>query len=74
MPRAYSVDRRERVIARSSGALRREAAEHVTIYQRQMRRLAAARSRPSGWEHFPLEEHADFLLELIARAYGIDAG
>ena len=31
MPRAYSVDMRERVIARSSGALRREAAEHVTI-------------------------------------------
>jgi len=31
MPRAYSVDMRERVIARSSGALRREAAEDVTI-------------------------------------------
>jgi len=31
MPRAYSVDMRERVIARSSRALRREAAEHVTI-------------------------------------------
>jgi hypothetical protein len=73
MPRAYSVDMRERVIARSSGALRREAAEQVTISAPKCGDWPLRGQGLRGGST-PLEEHADFLLELIARAYGIDAG
>lgn len=73
MPRAYSADMRERVIARvESGASRREAAEHyevsastAVIWVKCFRETGRCSAKPRGGSTSPLEEHAEFLLALI---------
>jgi len=73
MPRAYSADMRERVIARvESGASRREAAEHydvsastAVIWVKCFRETGRCSAKPRGGSVSPLEEHAEFLLALI---------
>lgn len=73
MPKAYSSDMRERVIARvESGASRREAAEHydvspstAVIWVKCFRETGRCTAKPRGGSTSPLEEHADFLLALI---------
>ena len=73
MPRAYSADMRERVIARvESGASRREAAEHydvspstAVIWVKCFRDTGRCSAKPRGGSISPLEEHAQFLLALI---------
>ena len=73
MPRAYSADMRERVIARvESGASRREAAEHydvsastAVIWVRCFHETGRCTAKPRGGSASPLEEHVEFLLALI---------
>lgn len=73
MPKAYSADMRERVIARvESGASRREAAEHydvspstAVIWVKCFRETGRCTAKPRGGSTSPLEEQADFLLALI---------
>lgn len=72
MPKAYSADMRERVIARvESGASRREAAEHydvspstAVIWVKCFRETGRCAAKPRGGSRSPLEEHAEFLLAL----------
>ena len=74
MPKPCSLDLRERVVeAVDSGASRREAAEWFNVSAssaiKWMQRRQATGSiapKPSGGSISPLEEHADFLLALIA--------
>ena len=74
MPKAYSADMRERVIARvASGASRREAAEHyeisastAVIWTKCFHETGRCAAKPRGGSTSPLEAHADFLLGLIA--------
>ena len=73
MPKAYSGDMRERVIARvESGASRREAAEHydisastAVIWVKCFRETGRCAAKPRGGSTSPLEKYADFLLALI---------
>jgi transposase len=73
MPKAYSGDMRERVIARvESGGSRREAAEHydvsastAIIWVKCFQETGRCAAKPRGGSTSPLEEHADFLLALI---------
>lgn len=73
MPKAYSSDMRERVIARvESGASRREAAEHyeisastAVIWVKRFHETGRCAAKPRGGSISPLEAHADFLLGLI---------
>jgi transposase len=73
MPRAYSADMRERVIARvESGASRREAAEHYEVsastaitWVKRYHEMGRCAAKPRGGSTSPLEEHAEFLLALI---------
>ena len=73
MPRAYSADMRMRVIARvEGGGSRREAAEHydvspstAVIWVKCYRETGRCAAKPRGGSTSPLEEHAEFLLELI---------
>lgn len=73
MPRAYSADMRQRLIARvESGASRREAAEHydvsastAVIWVKCFHETGRCAAKPRGGSMSPLEEHADFLLALI---------
>jgi|SRR3974390_2168709 len=73
MPKAYSGDMRERVIAEvESGASRREAAEEfevsastAIIWVRCFRETGRCAAKPRGGSISPLEKHADFLLGLI---------
>ena len=82
MPRAYSADMRERVIARvEGGASRREAAEHyevsastAVIWVKCFRETGRCAAKPRGGSTSPLEGHADFLLALIDDAARPDAG
>jgi transposase len=74
MPKPYSVDIRERVIARvEAGASRREAAEHFEIsasaavkWVKLFHETGRCAAKRFGGSTSPLEEHADFLLELVA--------
>lgn len=74
MPRAYSADMRARVIGRvEGGASRREAAEHyevspstAVIWVKCFRQTGRCVAKPRGGSISPLEEHAAFLLGLIA--------
>ncbi len=74
MPKAYSCDLRERVIARVvGGASRREAAEHYEIgvssaivWVKCFEETGRCAAKPRGGSISALEEHADFLLTLIA--------
>ena len=73
MPRAYSGDMRQRVIAEvESGASRREAAEEfevsastAIIWVKCFRETGRCMPKPRGGSISPLEKHAHFLLDLI---------
>src|SRR6266481_9167096 len=73
MPKAYSGEMRERVIAEvESGASRREAAEEfavsastAVIWVKCFRQTGRCAAKPRGGSISPLEKHADFLLALI---------
>ena len=75
MPTAYSTDIRGRVIARvESGASRREAAEQFEVspsaaikWVTCFRASGRCAAKPRGGSTSPLEEHADWLLALIAK-------
>jgi transposase len=74
MTKAYSLDLRRRVIAAvEGGASRREAAERFEISEssaiRWLRRWTSsgiATADPQGGSRSPLEDHASWLLALIA--------
>lgn len=74
MPRPYSNDLRARVIeAIEAGASRREAAERyelsasvVVIWAQRWEKTGSVAAKPSGGSTSPLEDHAEFLLALIA--------
>ena len=73
MPRAYSADMRERVIARvEAGASRREAAEYydvsastAVIWVKCFEETGRCAAKPRGGSTSPLEEYAGILLALI---------
>ena len=73
MPRSYSADMRQRVIARvESGGSRREAAEHydvsastAVIWVKCFRETGRCAAKPRGGSTSPLEEQAGFLLALL---------
>src|SRR5215471_6963043 len=75
MPNPYSAEFRQRVIARvESGCSRREAAEHFEIsasaavkWLQRWRNTGSAEAKPCGGSTSPLEEHARWLLALIAK-------
>lgn len=75
MPKAYSADLRERVVARvESGASCREAAEHFDIsastaihWVQRFRATGCCTAKPRGGSTSPLERHARWLFKLIAR-------
>lgn len=75
MPKAYSGDMRERVIAEvESGASRREAAEEfkvcastAIIWVKCFRETGRCAAKPRGGSISPLEKHADFLMGLVAK-------
>lgn len=74
MPKPYSLDLRERVIeAVVAGASRREAAEQyglspsvVVIWMQRWEATGSIAARPSGGSISPLEDHVEFLLDLVA--------
>src|SRR3974390_758419 len=75
MPKAYSADMRERVIAEvEGGASGGGAAEEVEvsastaiIWVKCFRETGRCAAKPRGGRASPLEEYADFLLGLIKR-------
>jgi transposase len=75
MPKAYSADMRERVIAEvEGGASRREAAEEfevsastAIIWVKCFHETGRCAAKPRGGSISPLEEYADFLLGLIKK-------
>src|SRR4029453_12614187 len=75
MPRPYSTDLRERAVeAVESGASRREIAEifkvgvsSVVRWCQRWSETGSAAPKPSGGSVSPLEEHADWILALIAK-------
>src|SRR6266571_2851599 len=75
MPKAYSGDLRARVIEEVlTGASRREAAERygispsvVVIWAQRFEETGSVAAKPSGGSTSPLEDHAKFLLDLIAK-------
>jgi transposase len=74
MPKPYSMDLRQRVIEWvAAGASRREAAELygvspsvVVIWVQRWEATGSIVARPSGGSVSPLEDHAEFLLGLVA--------
>ena len=74
MPKPYSGDLRARVIEEIvTGASRREAAERygisasvVVVWAQRFEKTGSVAAKPSGGSTSPLEDHADFLLALIA--------
>jgi transposase len=74
MPKPYSGDLRARVIEEiATGASRREAAERygisasvVVIWVQRWEETGNIAAKPSGGSTSPLEDHAKFLLALIA--------
>jgi transposase-like protein len=74
MPKPCSLDLRERVLETvESGASRREAAERFEVsassaikWMQRWRETGSGAAKPNGGSNSPLEEHADFLLALIA--------
>src|SRR5215471_14017275 len=73
MPKPYSYDLRVRVIELiEAGSSRREAAELygispsvVVIWAQRWKQTGSISAKPSGGSISPLEEHAEFLLDLI---------
>jgi transposase len=74
MPKPYSGDLRARVIEEiATGASRREAPERyrisssvVVIWAQRFEKTGSVAAKPSGGSTSPLEDHAEFLLALIA--------
>jgi transposase len=74
MPKPYSMDLRERVIETiAAGASRHEAAELyglspsvVVIWAQRWNATGSIAAKPSGGSVSPLEDHAEFLLGLVA--------
>jgi transposase len=74
MPKPYSGDLRARVMEEvATGASRREAAERygisasvVVIWAQRFEKTGSVAAKPSGGSISPLEDHAEFLLALIA--------
>jgi transposase len=74
MTKAYSLDLRERVIAAvDGGASRRETAERFEVsvsaaikWVQRWNATGSAAAKPQGGSRSPLEEHATWLLDLIA--------
>ena len=74
MAKAYSLDLRERVIgAVSAGASCRSAADRFGVsassaikWMQRFRRSGSAAAKPVGGSRSPLDDHADWLLGLIA--------
>jgi len=74
MPKPYSLDLRERVVeAVVAGASRREAAEQfglspsvVVLWMQLLEETGSVEPRPIGGSISPLEDHAEFLLDLVA--------
>jgi transposase len=74
MPKPYSLDLRERVIDTVvSGASRREAAEQyglspsvVVLWMQRWKATGSIEAKPTGGSTSPLEDHAEFLLDLVA--------
>ena len=74
MPKRYSLDLRERVIDTVvSGASRREAAEQyglspsvVVLWMQRWKATGSIEAKPTGGSTSPLEDHAEFLLDLVA--------
>ena len=74
MPKPYSGDLRARVIEEiATGGSRREAAERyrisasvVVIWAQRFEKTGSVAAKPSGGSTSPLEDHAEFLLALIA--------
>jgi transposase len=74
MPKPYSGDLRARVIEEiATGASRREAAEGygisasvVVIWTQHWEKTGSVAAKASGGSTSPLEDHAEFLLALIA--------
>ena len=75
MPKPYSNDLRARVIDTiEAGASRREAAERyeisasvVVLWAQRWEETGSVAAKPSGGSTSPLEEHAEWLLALIAK-------
>ena len=74
MPKPYSLDLRERVVdAVVTGASRREAAEQyglspsvVVLWMQRWEATGSVEAKPVGGSISPLEDHTEFLLDLIA--------
>ena len=74
MPKPCSLDLRQRVLdAVETGASRREAAERFEVsassavkWMQRWHETGSVAAKPTGGSISPLEEHADFLLALIA--------
>jgi transposase len=74
MPKPYSLDLRERVVdAVEAGASRRETAEQyglspsaVILWMQQWKATGSIEPKPVGGSTSPLEDHAEFLLDLVA--------
>src|SRR5258708_21128364 len=74
MPKPYSGDLRARVVEDiGTGASRREAAERygisasvAVIWAQRFEKTGSVAAKPSGGSTSPLEDHAKFLLALIA--------
>jgi transposase len=74
MPRPYSQDIRERVVARiEAGSSRHEAAEHFDIcastavkWMQRVDETGACAAKPSGGSVSPMEAHAEELLAILA--------
>ena len=75
MPNPYSTELRQRVIARvESGGSRREAAEHFEVspsaavkWLQRWHDSGSAQPKARGGSTSPLEKHAKWLLDLIAK-------
>jgi transposase len=72
MPKAYSSDVRERVIARVESGASREAAEDYDVspstaitWVKCFRKTGRRAAKPRGGSTSPLEQHSEFLLALI---------
>ena len=74
MPKPYSLDLRERVVDTVvAGASRREAAEQyrlspsvVVLWMQRWEATGSVEAKPVGGSVSPLEDHAEFLLDLAA--------
>src|SRR2546428_10786369 len=82
MPKPYSSDLRARVVeAVEAGASRREAAERFEIgattailWLQRWEETGSAAAKPSGGSSSPLEDHAEWLLALIAEQSDLTLG